>query len=147
MAHVRGRDHEVRLAQRNRLSRKDDVGVASVEFQVNGTHLATDSDGSNGWSAAWDTTAVAPGTYTLTAIASDTAAHIATDRVSVTTGANPQGSWVGRYGRWGQRGLLLEVGQSCKQAAPAARPVLDGTGRGQQRDAAGRQRRVAGLGV
>jgi subtilisin family serine protease/fibronectin type 3 domain-containing protein len=79
----------------------DDVGVSSVEFRINGTHLATDSDGSNGWSAPWDTTGLAPGVYTVTAVATDTNSHTASDQASVATGTNLQGNWVGNFGSEG----------------------------------------------
>ena len=52
----------------------DDKGVAQVEFFLDGlTRLGLDTDGSNGWSAPWDTTTPAgEGPHTLTAVATDT---------------------------------------------------------------------------
>ena len=51
----------------------DDSGVAFVEFFAGTRSIGTDSDGNDGWSVTWDTTAVADGKTTLTAIAYDTA--------------------------------------------------------------------------
>jgi hypothetical protein len=62
----------------------DDNGVSQVEFFVDGSSLGTDSDGSNGWSASWDTTAYADGGYTVEAVATDSAGQTASDSVSVT---------------------------------------------------------------
>ena len=39
----------------------DDTGVVSVEFLVNGVHLATDTDGTDGWSVSWDATRLEAG--------------------------------------------------------------------------------------
>jgi hypothetical protein len=63
----------------------DDDAVTGVEFLVNDGHLATDADGSDGWSADWASDSFADGTYTLTAVATDSAAQTASDSVTVTT--------------------------------------------------------------
>ncbi|WP_243336959.1 Ig-like domain-containing protein [Anaeromyxobacter soli] len=47
----------------------DDVGVEHVDFEVDGGALS--SDGSAPFTASWDTTGLAPGTYSLTAVAFD----------------------------------------------------------------------------
>jgi hypothetical protein len=62
----------------------DDVGVAQVEFFVDGSSLGFDDIGSDGWSASWDTTAFADGLHTVSAAATDTAGQSASDSVSVT---------------------------------------------------------------
>jgi hypothetical protein len=65
----------------------DDRGVTQVEFFVDGGSIGVDADGSDGWSASWDTTADSypDGLYTVTATATDTASQPATsDAVSVT---------------------------------------------------------------
>ncbi len=63
----------------------DDVGVAHVEFFLDeSTSIGFDSDGSDGWSTTWDTTAVADGSHTLTARATDTIGQTASDTISVT---------------------------------------------------------------
>ena len=51
----------------------DDRGVTQVSFTVNGTDAGTDTDSAGGWSVNWDSTALADGTYTVEATATDTA--------------------------------------------------------------------------
>ena len=62
----------------------DDEGIASVRFEVDGTAIATDNDGSNGWSVDWDTTTVDDGTHTLAAVATDTNGQTDRDEITVT---------------------------------------------------------------
>ncbi len=62
----------------------DDNAVSQVEFLVDGSSIGTDSDGSDGWSASWDTTAYADGGYIVEAVATDSAGQTASDSVSVT---------------------------------------------------------------
>jgi subtilisin family serine protease len=62
----------------------DDNGVSQVEFFVDGSSIGVDSDGSDGWSASWDTTTYADGGYAVDAVATDTAGQTASDSVSVT---------------------------------------------------------------
>ncbi len=62
----------------------DDNGVSQVEFFVDGGSIGTDTDGSDGWSASWDTTAYADGDHTVSATATDSAGQTASDSVSVT---------------------------------------------------------------
>jgi subtilisin len=64
----------------------DDNGVTQVEFFVGGASLGVDSDGSNGWSATWDTTGHDDGTIvTITATANDTIGQATpSDPISVT---------------------------------------------------------------
>jgi subtilisin family serine protease len=76
----------------------DDVGVANVAFAINGKLVATDTNGSDGWSFQWNAGALFPGRYTLSATATDADGHQAKDRVDVQVGANVQGDWVGVYG-------------------------------------------------
>ncbi|HWH32674.1 MAG TPA: S8 family serine peptidase [Egibacteraceae bacterium] len=63
----------------------DTEGVAKVEFFANGatTPFATDTDGTDGWSASWDSTAVADGAHTLTARATEQGAAPQTASASV----------------------------------------------------------------
>ncbi|HUG48593.1 MAG TPA: S8 family serine peptidase [Candidatus Limnocylindria bacterium] len=75
-----------------------DEGVAEVAFAVNGIELAADTNGSNGWSAAWDTAGLHGGTYSVTATATDTTGRTGSAHVSVEVAPNVQGSWVGNYG-------------------------------------------------
>jgi subtilisin len=64
----------------------DDKGVTQVEFLVNGTRIGLDTQGADGWSASWNTTAAADGQRTITAKATDTAGKTATDTITVTVG-------------------------------------------------------------
>ena len=62
----------------------DNVGVRGVQFQLNGANLGLE-DTTNTYSVSWDTTTIEPGTYSLTAIARDTAGNTTTTGpVSVT---------------------------------------------------------------
>jgi thermitase len=75
-------------------SASDNVGVAKVEFYVNGSLAATDT--ASPYSFAWDTTKLANGGATLTATAYDAAVNRATSSavgvsVSNTTTATPTG--------------------------------------------------------
>jgi hypothetical protein len=76
----------------------DDQGVSQVEFFVDGASLSVDSDGTDGWSLSWDTTASSDGSHTVTAMATDTIGQTASDSISVTvdnSGATPTGMHVG----------------------------------------------------
>jgi hypothetical protein len=66
----------------------DDVGVFAVEFFVNGISIGVDTNGADGWSAIWNITGIANGTYTLTAVAYDTSGQRGeSSGVNVTVGA------------------------------------------------------------
>jgi hypothetical protein len=65
----------------------DNVGVSKVEFYVNGTLQSTDS--TTPYSFSWNTTAVAYGTYTLTAKAYDAANNVATSSAVTVNVSNP----------------------------------------------------------
>ena len=62
----------------------DNVGVKNVQFKLNGANLGT-ADTTSPYSVSWNTTSAAPGTYTLTAVATDAAGNSTTSAaVSVT---------------------------------------------------------------
>jgi hypothetical protein len=62
----------------------DNVGVSGVQFKLDGANLGTE-DVTSPYSVSWDTTAVANGSHTLTAVARDAAGNSATSvAVSVT---------------------------------------------------------------
>ncbi len=67
----------------------DANGVSSVQFFADATSIGTDSDGSNGWSAPWNTTTVSNGPRTLTAVAFDGASNMATSAGVGVTVDNP----------------------------------------------------------
>ena len=67
----------------------DNVGVVGVQFHLNGSNLGAE-DSTNTYSVAWDTSEVAPGSYSLTATARDAAGNSTTATpVSVTVAAPP----------------------------------------------------------
>ena len=62
----------------------DDVGVASVQFRVDGNDIGSPDTGAP-YAATWDTTTVSNGTHMLTAVARDAAGNTTTSsEVSVT---------------------------------------------------------------
>ena len=61
----------------------DNVAVMGVQFQLDGVNLGAE-DTASPFSITWNTTGVANGTHTLSAIARDGAANTATSSVSVT---------------------------------------------------------------
>jgi len=65
-------------------SASDNVGIAGVQFKLDGANLGT-QDTAPPYSLSWDTTTAANGTHTLTAVATDTAGNTTTSTtVSVT---------------------------------------------------------------
>ena len=61
------------------------TGVAGAQFRVDGTPLPTATPtGPNTYSTSWDTTSVADGPHTLTAIATDGAGNTTTTTETVT---------------------------------------------------------------
>ena len=62
----------------------DASGVTQVAFSVDGTPIGTDTNGTNGWSVSWNSATVADGLRTVTATATDTTAHTASDSNAVT---------------------------------------------------------------
>ncbi|MHA1168853.1 MAG: Ig-like domain-containing protein, partial [Candidatus Hodarchaeales archaeon] len=67
-------------------SASDNVGVASVEFRVDGILLYTDT--SSPYSCSWDSTEVYDGSHTVTAIAYDGAGYSSSDSHDITTDNN-----------------------------------------------------------
>lgn len=69
----------------------DNVGVAQVQFQLDGANLGP-ADTTAPYSVIWDTTTVADGTHTLTAIATDTSGNTAgSSPVTVAVSNAPAG--------------------------------------------------------
>lgn len=66
----------------------DTVGVTKVEFLVNGSVVATDTEAP--YTYAWDTTGKSAGNYALTAKAYDAAGNVATSGVATIALAAPQ---------------------------------------------------------
>ena len=67
----------------------DNTTVASVEFFVDGASIGTDTSSAGGWSVAWNTTAVANGSHTITAVARDVAGNTATSAAVGVLVGNP----------------------------------------------------------
>ena len=68
-------------------SASDNVGVAGVQFRLNGVNLGAE-DTSSPYSVSWDTTAVTNGSNTLTAVARDAAGNTTTSTAAVVTVQN-----------------------------------------------------------
>jgi hypothetical protein len=67
----------------------DDVGVTSVQFKLDGVNLGA-ADTTAPFSISWDSTGVADGSHTLTAVASDAALHATTSAgIAVTVDNTP----------------------------------------------------------
>src|SRR3989441_638794 len=62
----------------------DNVGVAGVQFKLDGANLGPE-DTSNTYSIAWDTTTISNGAHTLTAVARDAAGNPTTSVVVTVT--------------------------------------------------------------
>jgi Concanavalin A-like lectin/glucanases superfamily/Bacterial Ig domain len=78
----------------------DDVGVAGVQFRLDGNDLGAE-DTSSPYSLSWDTTAVANGTHVLSAVARDGAGNRTTSAnvsVTVTNTAPDTSGLVAAYG-------------------------------------------------
>jgi hypothetical protein len=65
-------------------SASDDNGVAQVEFLLDGSRIALDTDASDGWATMWDSTTANDGAHTLAAVATDTSGQTASASISVT---------------------------------------------------------------
>jgi hypothetical protein len=55
-----------------------------VKFTIDGGTAVVDSDGSNGWSAQWNTAAFSNGSHTISAVATDTRGQTAGHSITVT---------------------------------------------------------------
>ncbi|MHC4398638.1 MAG: Ig-like domain-containing protein [Planctomycetota bacterium] len=67
----------------------DDKGVTEVTLSVNGNLLESDTDGSDGWTFAWDTIQVEDGYHQVTATAADTVGQRAAHSVGVVVDNEP----------------------------------------------------------
>lgn len=68
----------------------DNVGVTSVQFQLDGVNLGAPVTGAGpAYSAVWDTTATSNGTHTLRAVARDAAGNAVTSAAIAVTVSNP----------------------------------------------------------
>ncbi len=62
----------------------DTVGVAHAEFFADGATIGIDTDGTDGWSVNWDSTASADGPVTISVVGTDTFGRISSDEAVVT---------------------------------------------------------------
>lgn len=85
----------------------DNVVVAGVQFQLDGTDLASE-DTTNEYSISWDTTAVPDGTYVLTAIARDEVGNTTTsDGVTVSVSNSDSSSDTSSQAPYGGAAFVL----------------------------------------
>ncbi|MEK7113544.1 MAG: Ig-like domain-containing protein, partial [Patescibacteria group bacterium] len=81
-------------------SASDETGIAGVQFKIDGANFGS-QDTSAPYSIPWDTTAVANGNYTLTALATDTSSNQTTSAALTVTVSNgggaPPGGLVGYW--------------------------------------------------
>ncbi len=68
-------------------SASDNVGVAGVQFKLDGANLGTE-DTTSPYSTSWNTTSAAKGSHTLTAVARDAAGNVATSAAVTVTVSN-----------------------------------------------------------
>jgi hypothetical protein len=89
-------------------SAMDNVGVASVQFTLDGVNLGT-ADVTAPYSATWTTTSVANGSHTLRAVARDAAGNTQTSSLSVTVNnAPPPKQVTGDFNGDGRPDLIFE---------------------------------------
>lgn len=72
-------------------SASDNVGVASVQFKLDGSNLGS-ADTASPYTANWDTTGVGNGTHSLTAVATDTSGNTTTSSPISVTVSNSSGT-------------------------------------------------------
>ena len=72
----------------------DDVGVAGVQFKLGAANLGSE-DTSAPYSISWDTTTVSNGSYSITAVARDTAGQTTTSTAITVTVSNSSGPPLG----------------------------------------------------
>src|SRR5207248_10208249 len=68
-------------------SATDDVGVVGVQFKMDGANLGAEDTGAP-YGVTWNTTTIANGSHTLTAVARDAAGNRSTAAVSVLVNNN-----------------------------------------------------------
>jgi Bacterial Ig domain len=66
----------------------DDRGISQVQFLVDGAGIGTGTSGADVWSLAWDSTTIADGSHTISAIATDTGGNTASSAGVTVTVAN-----------------------------------------------------------
>jgi glucose/arabinose dehydrogenase/PKD repeat protein len=111
----------------------DDVGVAGVQFRLGGVNLGGE-DTAAPYSVSWDTTTVANGSYSLTAVARDTATQTTTSTAVTVTVGNSAGapSSAGLVAAYGfDAGSGASVADSSGRGNPGSvsGAVWDGAGR------------------
>ena len=92
-------------------SASDNVGVAGVQFRVDGVNVGAE-DTAAPYAATWDTTTVAAGNHTITAVARDAAGNKSTSAVSVSVSSGTTSATAVR--------IVLEA-ESANYSSPVAR--------------------------
>lgn len=100
--------------------------VAQIEFFVNDVSIGVDSDGSDGWSASWDTTLYADGSHTLLAIATDTLGLTGSDSTVVTVSNSTEAQ--GTMHLSALEAVALRKGRSTNWEAVFTAAILDANG-------------------
>ena len=125
-------------------SASDNVGVAGVQFLVDGSNLGSE-DTSSPYSVSWNTTAVANGSHSLTAVARDAAGNRTTSSAVGVTVSNTSPPSTTRFeetaatlapaGTWSQTtsastGVTLSGGQAVYAGAAGATATFTFSGTG-----------------
>ncbi len=67
----------------------DNLGVTQVEFSIDGVSIGIDTNGTDGWSTAWNTSTAAEAPHAVTATATDTIGQTGSDTNTVTVDRTP----------------------------------------------------------
>ena len=89
-------------------SASDANTVASVQFKLDGANIGS-ADTSSPYSISWDSTGVSNGSYSLTAVATDSSSNVATSTAISITVNNTSGSGGGSGGSGGGGGGTVNV--------------------------------------
>ena len=111
----------------------DDVGVAGVQFKLGTTNLGSE-DTSTPYSISWDTTTVSNGSYSITAVARDTAGQTTTSTAITVTVSNSAGPPLGlglvaAYGFDAGSGSTVADSSGKGNVGSISGPVWSGAGR------------------
>ncbi len=111
---------------------RSDSGIASVEFLVDTTSIGFGTQGADGWSLAWDTTAYHDSDYQVVAGAKDTLGQTARHSIKVVVDnasekpPEPTTMHVSAIDMWGtkiSRGYLIQTKVGIVDSSPSPQPV------------------------
>jgi hypothetical protein len=129
----------------------DDVGVAGVQFKLNGVNLGAEVTAAP-YSITWSSATAANGTHTLTAVARDAAGNMATSAelsVTVSNGQPADVAWINLVKAMVTGTTLRKIAgcNGCPDAGGASKQTVKGTGALELTDAASAGLRYVGLGA